>query len=107
MSITTRSGLIRPVAAPDRPWLPALPHIAVALVIWPVFGMSAFVTGVLLAALASFVVYLPLTALALNRGQPIRDDAPAPAFTWRAQTALFGLWSATAWLGAGLVSVAG
>jgi hypothetical protein len=71
-----------------------------------VFGGPACVTGLLLATLASFVVYLPLTALALNGGKPIEADAPAPALTPRSQLLLLLLWTATAWLGAGLTALA-
>jgi hypothetical protein len=86
----------------DQPWLPGLPHVAAALATYFVFGAQACVTGLLLAALASFVVYLPLTALALNGGRPIAADGPAPALTTRAQIVLLALWTLTAWAGAGL-----
>ena len=59
-------------------------------------------TGLLLATLASFVVYLPVTALGLNGGRAIPEDAPAPALTVRAQVVLLGLWTLTAWAGAAL-----
>jgi hypothetical protein len=88
--------------ASDQPWLPSLPHAAAGLTTAFVFGLQACLTGLLLATLASFVVYLPLTALALNRGEAIPADAPAPALTWRAQAMLLGLWTLTAWAGAAL-----
>jgi len=84
----------------DRPWLPGLPHAAAVLATIPVFGATACVTGLLLAALTGFIVYLPLTALWLNGGRAIAYDAPPPALTRGAQALLFGLWTATAWLGA-------
>lgn len=84
----------------DQPWMPGLPHIAGALPTYFVFGGAACVAGLLLATLASFVVYLPLTALALNGGRPISADASAPALTGRAQSLLLGLWTLTAWAGA-------
>jgi hypothetical protein len=86
----------------EQPWLPGLPHVAAALATYFVFGGQACVTGLLLATLASFVVFLPLTALALNGGQPISADAPAPALSARSQAVLLGLWTATAWAGAAL-----
>ncbi|MDR3532081.1 MAG: hypothetical protein P4L90_16215 [Rhodopila sp.] len=86
----------------DQPWLPGLPHVAAALATYFVFGGQACVTGLLLATLASFVVYLPLTALALNGGQAIAADRPAPVLTTRAQVVLLGLWTLTAWAGAAL-----
>jgi hypothetical protein len=86
----------------DQPWLPGLPHVAAALATYFVFGVQACVTGLLLATLASFVVYLPVTALTLNGGRPIAADGPAPVLTTRAQMVLLGLWTLTAWLGAAL-----
>src|ERR1700709_2526933 len=91
----------------DQPWLPGLPHVAAGLATCFVFGAQACVTGLLLATLASFVVYLPLTALALNGGRAISAEAPAPALTARAQVVLLGLWTVTAWAGAALASLAG
>jgi hypothetical protein len=88
----------------DQPWLPGLPHVLAALATYFVFGGPACVTGVLLATLASFVVYLPLTALALNGGRPIAQDAQPPALTVKAQAVLLGLWTLTAWAGAGLLA---
>src|SRR5690242_3661222 len=86
----------------DSPCLPGLPHIAAALATYFVFGCQGCVSGLLLATLASFVVYLPVTALALNGGQAIAKDAPAPALTPRAQMVLLVLWTLTAWGGAAL-----
>jgi hypothetical protein len=91
----------------DQPWLPGLPHVVAALATYLVFGGRPCVTGLLLATLASFVVYLPMTALALNGGRAIAADAPAPALTTRAQIVLLGLWTLTAWAGAGLAFAAG
>jgi len=86
----------------DQPWLPGLPHVAAALATYFVFGGQACVTGLLLATLASFVVYLPLTALTLNGGRAIAEDGPAPVLTTRAQIVLLGLWTVTAWAGAAI-----
>jgi len=90
----------------DQPWLPGLPHVAAALATYFVFGIQACVTGLLLATLASFVIYLPVTALTLNGGKPIEADAPAPALTARAQLLLLVLWTLTAWFGAALTTLA-
>jgi hypothetical protein len=90
----------------DRPWLPSLPHVAAALATYFVFGGQACVTGLLLATLASFVVYLPLTALALNGGRAIDAEAVAPVLPPRAQLVLLGLWTVTAWAGAALAAAA-
>ncbi|HQT78065.1 MAG: hypothetical protein B7Z80_17770 [Rhodospirillales bacterium 20-64-7] len=100
MRALTNTGL----AAADRLWLPGLSHAAVASAAWPVFGGAACIAGLLLATLASFVVYLPLTALALNGGGPIAADAPAPAMTPLARVVLLGLWTATAWGSAALTA---
>ncbi|WP_428537125.1 hypothetical protein [Rhodopila sp.] len=87
----------------DQPWLPGLPHVAAALATLLVFDGAAFVTGLMLATLASFVVYLPVTALVLNGGRAIAADGPAPLLPLAAQLLLLGLWTATAWVGAALV----
>jgi hypothetical protein len=91
----------------EQPWLPGLPHVAAALATYFAFGARGCVTGLLFATLASFVVYLPVTALTLNGGRPIAADGPAPVLTTRAQLVLLGLWTATAWAGAALTAAAG
>jgi hypothetical protein len=88
----------RPTA--DHSWFPGLPHALAAVVTWPVFGAGACVAGLLMASLVSFVVWLPLTAIALNGGAPLAPDDTAPALTPAAKRALFVLWTATAWLAA-------
>ena len=88
----------------DQPWLPGVPHVLAALATYFVFGGPACMAGMLLATLASFVVYLPVTALTLNGGQPIAEDAPVPPLTVKAQAILLGLWTLTAWAGAGIGS---
>ena len=65
-----------------------------------VFGWPACLGGVVLACLASFVVYVPMTALALNDGRAIRNDAPDPSLTARAYAVLLVLWILSTWLGA-------
>src|ERR1700710_1988665 len=86
----------------DRAWFPGLPHAAAAAATWFVFGGAACAAGLLMASLVSFVVWLPLTALALNNGEPLAQDAAAPALTPNARRALFVLWTATAWLAAAI-----
>jgi hypothetical protein len=88
----------RPTA--DHSWFPGLPHALAAVVTWPVFGAGACVAGLLMASLVSFVVWLPLTAIALNNGAPLAAEDAAPALTPNAKRALFLLWTATAWLAA-------
>jgi len=100
-------GFVPVVEREERLWLPGLPHAVAALSTIAVFGTVACLGGLLLAALASFVVYLPLTALWLNGGTAIAADAPAPSLTARAQDVLLGLWTVTAWAGAWLTTAAG
>jgi hypothetical protein len=95
-----RTQVITPAA--DTTWLPGLPHAVAAAATWLVFGGAACVAGLLMASLVSFVVWLPLTALALNNGRPLAEDAAAPALTPNAKRALFLLWTATAWLAAAI-----
>jgi hypothetical protein len=99
-AVRALSGFSRPSAG--QPWLPGLPHVAAGSATYFIFGAQACVTGLLLATLASFVVYLPVTALTLNGGRAITEDAPAPALTVRAQVLLLVLWTLTAWVGAAL-----
>jgi hypothetical protein len=89
--------------ASDNTWFPGLPHAVAAASTWLVFGGPACAAGLLMASLVSFVVWLPLTALALNNGQPLAADATAPALTPNAKRTLFLLWTATAWLAAAIV----
>jgi len=77
-----------------------LPFLLAAATPGLVFGWPACLAAVVLACLASFVVYVPMTALALNDGRAIRADAPDPALTPRAYAILLVLWTLTAWLGA-------
>jgi hypothetical protein len=99
-AVRALSGFSNPSAG--QQWLPGLPHVAAGLATYFVFGGQACVTGMLLATMASFVVYLPVTALTLNGGRAIPEDATAPALTVRAQVVLLALWTLTAWAGAAL-----
>jgi hypothetical protein len=84
----------------DGAWFPGLPHVLAAAASWLVFGGAACAAGLLMASFVSFVVWLPLVALALNHGEPLAPEAVAPALTPNAKRALFLLWTATAWLAA-------
>jgi len=81
-------------------WLPGAAHLAAALTPALVFGGQACVAGLVVAILANYILYLPLSALALNDWQPIGPDDPAPELTGRVRVVLLVLWTATAWLGA-------
>ena len=97
LALTSGAGL-----SAEQPWLPGLPHVMAALATYFVFGGEACVTGLLLATLASFIVFLPVTALTLNGGQAIPEGAPPPVLTIKARAILLGLWTLTAWAGAAL-----
>jgi hypothetical protein len=77
-----------------------LPFVLTAGTPGLVFGWQACLAGVMLASLASFVVYVPMTALALNGGRAIGGDAAVPPLTARAYWVLLGLWLVSVWLGA-------
>ena len=84
-------------------WLPGFAHVAAALMTLPVFGAAACATGLVLTSLISFVVWMPLTAIALNGGAALAEDEAAPVLTPTARIVLFVLWTATAW---GVASIA-
>ena len=64
------------------------------------FGWRACIAALIAASVASFLVYVPLTAVALNGGDALSEEAPVPALTARAYGVLLLLWTTTAWLGA-------
>jgi hypothetical protein len=80
-----------------------LPFVLAACAPGLVFQWRACIVALMLASVASFLVYVPMTALALNNGIALRDDDPAPKLTPRAYAALFVLWTATAWFGAAML----
>lgn len=83
-------------------WFPGLPHVLAALAAWPVFGAGACIAGLLMTSLVTFVVWLPMTALALNNGHPLAEHDVAPPLTRNAKRVLFVAWTATAWLAAAI-----
>jgi len=85
-----------------QPWLPGVPHALVGLAVGFVFGIGAAISALLLATLVNFVIYLPLTALALNGGEPIGPEDPAPVLPVGAQVLLLALWTITVWGAAAL-----
>jgi hypothetical protein len=80
-----------------------LPFVLAACAPGLVFPWRACVVALLLASVANFLVFVPMTALAFNGGAALRDDEPAPPLTPRAYVLLFALWTATAWLGAAML----
>jgi hypothetical protein len=99
----TTPALAWPSLRDSRGRLLGLPFVLVGCAPGFVFGWQACLAALAIASLASFLVYVPMTALALNGGGALADDAPTPALTARAYVALLVLWSATAWLGAAVV----
>jgi hypothetical protein len=94
---------------PDLAWpslrhaqgrLLGLPFVLAAVAPAFAFGWQACLAALAIATLASFLVYVPMTALALNGGGALREDAPVPALNVRAYAVLLILWTGTAWLGA-------
>jgi|SRR6516162_1320813 hypothetical protein len=77
-----------------------LPFVLAALLPGAICSWQACLAGLAIASLASFVVYVPLTALALNGGGALAEDAPVPPLTRWTYSMLLALWTATAWLGA-------
>ncbi len=77
-----------------------LPFVLAAVAPGFVFDWQACFAALIIASLASFLVYVPITALALNGGDALREDAPVPALTSRAYIVLLLLWTTTAWLAA-------
>lgn len=82
-----------------------LPFVVAACspAVW--FEWQACLAAGVLAVLANFIVFVPLTALMLNGGQAMRSDVEIPALTPRAYAVLLLLWTATAWLFAGALQV--
>ena len=80
-----------------------LPFVLAACAPSLVFEWRASIAALMIASVASFLVYVPMTALALNGGAALAEDAPAPTLTVRAYVLLLVLWTATAWLGAAML----
>ena len=77
-----------------------LPFVLTAVVPGILFGWPASVAALIVATVASFVVFVPMTALALNRGAALHEDATLPPLTARSYVVLLVLWTLAAWLGA-------
>ncbi len=84
-------------ARADIPWLPGLLHVLAAISPLLAFDIPTCLAAVAMTTLASFVVYVPLTALILNGGRPIPDDTQPPELTSAAHLVLLGLWTTTVW----------
>jgi hypothetical protein len=82
-----------------------LPFVLSACAPGLVYAWPVCIAALMVASVASFLVFVPLTALALNGGAALDDNAPPPPLTPRAYALLFLLWTSAAWLGAALVSL--
>ena len=81
----------------DRSWLLGLAHVAAVFAMVPFFGVGACVAGLLVATLVGFVVYVPMTVLALNGGAALGEDEDAPALPSSVRLGLLAAWTVTAW----------
>ncbi len=94
------STLAWPSLLHARGRLLGLPFVLLAVAPALAFGPRACAAALMIATMANFLVYLPLTVLVLNGGAALREDEAAPALTLRAYLALLLLWTATAWCAA-------
>jgi len=106
MALLTEQIVLAPKTI-GKAWLPGLLHVVAAFAPAPFLGVAACVSGLLVATLIGFVVYVPLTVLTLNGGEPVAEDAEPPALPPQARLLLFGLWAATAWGTAASAAVLG
>jgi hypothetical protein len=98
----TSPALAWPSLHDARGRLLGLPFALTAAVPGILFGWQASVAGLIVASVASFVVFVPMTALALNRGAALPEHATLPPLTARSYVVLLALWTVAAWLGAAL-----
>ena len=82
--------------AGDRSWLLGLAHVVAVFAVAPFFGVGACVAGLLVATLVGFVVYVPMTVIALNGGAALGEDEEAPALPAGVRLGLLASWTITA-----------
>jgi hypothetical protein len=82
-----------------------LPFVLSACALGFVYSWPVCIAALMVAGVASFLVFVPLTALALNGGVALGYDESPPPLTLRAYAVLFVLWTTSAWLGAALTSL--
>jgi hypothetical protein len=102
-----REILMASPARADIPWLLGLLHVVAALSPLLAFDIATCLGAVAVTTLASFVVYVPLTALRLNGGRPIPENTTAPELTPIAHAVLLVLWTTTVWATALLIGLRG
>lgn len=71
------------------------PCMVVALLCAWLMSPMACAIGLLTATALTFVLFLPLTALVLNGGQPVRPEEPGPTLSTMASGVLFLCWAAS------------
>jgi len=89
---------IPPEQTADHPigfMVQGFPCVAVALLCAWLVSPVACAVGLLTATALTFVLFLPLTALVLSGGQPVRSEEPGPALSATASGVLFLCWAAT------------
>ena len=64
------------------------------------FGWRVCFAAAVLAVLANFIAFVPMTVLTLNGGQAMRSDLDVPPLTPRAYFGLLLLWTVTTWVAA-------
>ena len=77
-----------------------LPFVLVACSPASLFGWPVCVAASVLAVLANFIAFVPLTVLTLNGGRAMRSELDVPPLTARAYLTLLLLWTATIWVAA-------
>ncbi len=91
-----------PSVGDARGCLLGLPFVLTAFSPGPLLGWWTCVGALAIASMASFVVYVPVTVLALNGGKPLAEDTPAPALPVHGYATLLALWTMTVWVGAAI-----
>ena len=88
-------------------WPSAAPALFALLAATPGvrFGAEGAGAGLLIAALATFVVYLPVIGvLAGGRAEDADDGLPDVPLTRKSLSALLALWTGTAWAAAAVLA---
>jgi hypothetical protein len=91
----------RPAQA-ARPVLTAalpLPFVLMALMPGLRFGMQSALAGLLIAALVTFAVAMPIVAVLSGAEARGEEDLPDAELTPRRYAILFGAWTLAAWAG--------
>jgi hypothetical protein len=101
----TTASLAHPPRRLVQGWLSGVPFAIAGIAPGFLFGWRACFAALLLAGVASFLVYIPMTVLVLNGGVPLPEDAPAPGLTVRSYCVLLLLWMTTVWITLSLLRI--